>query len=239
MRINILFPVLNEESRLRNGIEKTISYIEKIVSDTEWELTIIDNGSTDRTAEISKNLSQTYRNVSYKYIQEKGVGAAFRAGVSSNTCDIVGYMDIDLSTDLEHLSEMDSIFRTDNHVDIVNASRYSKDSVLQGRKWYRNIISYILVIILKILFHMKASDAICGFKFFKKEVAEDLIKESSEEPGWFFLIEILLRAERKKCVIYELPVKWIYESHTKVRIWKVTLNYIIHIWRLLWEFQRS
>lgn len=73
---------------------------------------------------------------------------------------------------------------------------------------------------------MKSSDAICGFKFFRKEIIEQLVNESSNETGWFAIIEMLIRAEKHGFTIRELPVKWIYEEHTKVNILKVTWNYV-------------
>ncbi|MBT9797775.1 glycosyltransferase [Hungatella hathewayi] len=239
MELNIIFPVLNEELRLKTGIENTVFYLQNSLPEVTCELTIVDNGSTDKTAEIANALCACYSNVKYLSIKERGVGAAFRAGVNLNTRDIVGYMDIDLSTDLHHLSEVINIFLDNSNVEIVNATRYSKDSTLLGRKWYRNFISYVLIFLLKLVFHMEASDAICGFKFFKKAAAEQLIEESSQETGWFFIIELLLRAEKNGYHIKELPVKWTFEAHTKVKILKVTKNYLRQIWRLAWEFHKD
>ena len=145
---------------------------------------------------------------------------------------MVGYMDIDMSTELSALSIMYEAFHQDRNLQIVNATRYHKRSELIGRKRYRNMISYSLIILLKSLFGMKSTDAICGFKFFKKEVIEELLRESSNETGWFLLIEILLRAEKKKLEILELPVKWTYEKHKKVRTVNVTLNYLKQIFLL-------
>ena len=80
---------------------------------------------------------------------------------------------------------------------------------------------------------MKATDAICGFKFFKKETAEKLVEVSSkDENGWFFIIEMLLRAERMGVKIHELPVEWADDSRTKVKLFATIKNYIKNISRL-------
>jgi glycosyltransferase involved in cell wall biosynthesis len=226
-----VFPVLNEELRLENGIRKTIEYLRE-VNIFDYIITIVDNGSTDRTEEISNSLCVEYEEVHYIRIEKKGVGVAFRAAVQENVCDIIGYMDIDLSTELIALKKMKEAFSNDAALDIVNASRYNKDSVLIGRKWYRNMISYCLVGMLKVVFGMKATDAICGFKFFRKNCIEELLKSASDENGWFLLIEILLRAEKSGKKIYEVPVTWVYEEHTKVKIWKVTKNYLAQMYKL-------
>ena len=227
--LNILFPVYNEEKRLTNGIEKTVDYLENY-GKAEYVLTIVDNASNDRTEEIAGKLCKRYDRVRYIRISEKGVGAAFRAGVSENTCDIVGYMDVDLATDIRHLSEMYELFCGNEHIDMVNASRWSKDSDTSGRKAYRNVTSLGLVFLLKLVFKMHASDAICGFKFFDRNSLGNLMKDASTENGWFYMIELLLRAEYEGYVIKELPVKWEDDSkNSKVNVVKVVANYLQRI----------
>lgn len=236
MTYNIILPVLNEELRLENGILGIENFIEQHHKDN-YHLTIIDNGSTDSTWDLCCKFKNQYSNIDIYRIETRGVGAAIRAGVKHNQSDIVGYMDIDLSTELNALSKMEHAFEADDSLKIVNASRYNSDSILKGRTKLRNSISYTLVALLKLVFKMKASDAICGFKFFRKSAIEELLSESSQEPGWFLMIEVLLRAERKNMHILELPVVWIYEKHTKVHIFKVTVNYIRQIIRLKKELK--
>lgn len=231
MKINIVFPVLNEELRLENGIRTTVKYLQELAA-FDYMITIVDNGSEDKTPEICQKLIDEYGNIQYIRIEERGVGIAFKTAVQVNTCEIIGYMDVDLSTELEALKKMSDAFMQDNSLDMVNASRYHKNSTLVGRKWYRNIVSYCLVAILKMLFQMKSSDAICGFKFFRKESIEKLLASASDEKGWFLLIEVLLRAEKNDMKICEIPVTWIYEEHTKVKFWKVTKNYLIQMYKL-------
>ena len=196
MRLVILFPVLNEELRLENGILKTIQYMDS-QNYTDYELLIVDNGSVDRTKEIANNLCEKYENVRYLRLEERGVGIAFREGVKNSESDIIGYMDVDLSTDISHLSDMLEIFNNNIGVDIVNGSRLHKNSDMKGRKWYRNITSYGLKFCMKLLLGMKSSDAICGFKFYKRERLIPLMNETDNENGWFYIIELLIRAERK------------------------------------------
>lgn len=229
--INIVFPVLNEELRLEKGIDLVDKYL-KEYGMLDYQITIVDNGSTDQTMEIGKRLCDKYDEVSYLRIEQKGVGVAFKTAVENNKCDIIGYADIDLSTELEAFLKMKNIFEENQKVEIVNASRYSNQSTLVGRKWYRNFVSYVLIFILKHTFRMKSTDAICGFKFFRKKTIEELLRKSSDENGWFLLIEVLLRAEHDDKKIVELPVKWIYEEHTKVKIFSVTKNYLCQIYKL-------
>lgn len=229
--INLLFPVLNERLRLQKGIETTIAYVREHVK-IPCRLTILDNGSEDETPEIGKKLEEAYPEVTYVRVGERGVGVAFRKGIELNDCDIVGYMDIDLSTDLKYLGKTIEMFQQDPELQYVNGTRFSKESDTKGRKWYRKITSMGLVFLLKTIFHMKATDALCGFTFLRKEEAERLVAESSQDNGWFYTVEFLLRAERDGMKICDMPVEWQEDYNTTVKVFKTIKNYIIQIHRL-------
>lgn len=236
MSINILFPVLNERLRLQRGIDRTMEYLRQN-ADIPYSLTILDNGSEDETPEIGKALSKKYPEVSYVRIGERGVGAAFRKGIELNKSALVGYMDIDLSTDIKYLGRTIQLFRERPELEYVNGSRFSKESDTKGRKWYRKITSMGLVFLLKLIFHMKATDAVCGFTFLRKETAEKLAGVCSKENGWFYTIEFLLRAERMGIVIYDMPVEWQEDYNTTVKIWKTIKNYLVQIRKLYRQFK--
>lgn len=229
--INLLFPVLNERLRLQKGIETTMAYVREHVT-IPCKLTILDNGSEDETPEIGKKLEETYPEVTYVRVGERGVGVAFRKGIELNDCDLVGYMDIDLSTDLKYLGKTIEMFQQDPELQYVNGTRFSKESDTRGRKWYRKITSMGLVFLLKTIFHMKATDALCGFTFLRKEEAERLVAESSQDNGWFYTVEFLLRAERDGMKICDMPVEWQEDYNTTVKVFKTIKNYIIQIHRL-------
>ncbi len=229
--LHILFPVLNEEKRLERGIRKTIRYLEKI-GFSDYELTIVDNGSEDRTQEIALDLCKSYENLSYLRIEERGVGAAFRAGAKGSRAPVLGYMDIDLSTDIRHLKETIRLFKERPSLDYLNDSRFAHASRTIGRKWYRQLSSYGLLFLLKLVFHMRATDAVCGYTFVRKEVCERLINECTKENGWFYMIEFLLRAERDGMHILDYPVRWQEDYNTTVRYFKTIFNYLKNIARL-------
>lgn len=238
LSINILFPVLNERLRLKSGIDRTMEYLRKNVS-IPYRLTILDNGSEDETPEIGKKLEEDYEEVSYVRVGERGVGVAFRKGIELNECALVGYMDIDLSTDIRYLGKTIEMFQTNPKLEYVNGSRFSKESDTKGRKWYRKITSMGLVFLLKTIFHMKATDAVCGFTFLRKETAEKLVEKSSNDNGWFYTIEFLLRAERMGVEICDMPVEWQEDYNTTVKIWKTIKNYLVQIWRLKKAFRQE
>ncbi len=235
MMISIIFPVLNEKLRLENGITRTVEYLNKIDMD-EYEIIIVDNGSEDETPQIAEALCLKYEKVRYERIGIRGVGAAFRKGVEVSHGDIVGYMDIDLSTNIKHLGETIHIFNIKSEVAYINGSRFADKSDTKGRKWYRKITSQGLLILLKVFLRMKSTDAICGFTFVRKDVAVELIEASSQDNGWFYMIEFLLRGEKRGIHILDYPVEWQEDYNTTVKIFKTICNYMVQISRLFWEF---
>lgn len=235
MTVTIIFPVLNEKLRLESGITRTVEYLKKIAFE-DYEIIIVDNGSTDETPQIASALVEKYHRVQYERINIRGVGAAFRRGVELSHGDIVGYMDIDLSTNIRHLGEAIHIFDTQKEIVYINGSRFAKQSNVEGRKWYRKITSKGLLILLKLFLGMKSTDAICGFTFVRRETAVSLIEGCSDDNGWFYMIEFLIRAEKRGIRILDYPVEWQEDYNTTVKIFRTICNYLVQIARLRREF---
>jgi glycosyltransferase involved in cell wall biosynthesis len=235
MKLTIIFPVLNERIRLERGVTKTVEYLNEIEF-SDYEIIIVDNGSEDETPQIGQRLCETYPGVRFERINVRGVGAAFRRGVELSSGEIVGYMDIDLSANIRHLGEAMEIFDGSPEVDYINGSRFAKTSKTEGRKWYRQITSQGLLILLKLFLGMKCTDAICGFTFLRREKALELIAASSHDNGWFYMIEFLLRAEKRHMNVLDYPVEWQEDYNTTVKIFKTICNYMVQIARLWKEF---
>ncbi len=132
MMFTIIFPVLNERLRLESGVTRTVEYLRKIAFE-DYEIIIVDNGSEDETPQIAEMLCQKYEKVRYERINVRGVGAAFRRGVELSHGDVVGYMDIDLSTNIKHLGEAIHLFETQPQIEYINGSRFARESDTKGR----------------------------------------------------------------------------------------------------------
>ena len=233
--LTIIFPVLNERLRLESGIVRTVEYLQSIQFD-DYEIIIVDNGSQDETPQIAAALCEKYPTVNYERINIRGVGAAFRRGVELSKGEIVGYMDIDLSTNIKHLGEAIEIFKNQPEVAYINGSRFANESDTKGRKWYRKITSQGLLILLKLFLRMKSTDAICGFTFVRRETALSLVEGCSQDNGWFYMIEFLLRGEKRGVNVLDYPVEWQEDYNTTVKIFKTVCNYLVQIARLFQEF---
>ncbi|NJM34905.1 MAG: glycosyltransferase [Rhodomicrobium sp.] len=132
-KLNVTFPVLNEEKQLAASVERMMDYCaaERIAL---HETCIADNGSTDRTGEIGKALSAKYPNVTYLSVGKRGFGLALKTAWARSEADFAGYMDVDLATDLKHLKEVHDLIRSGAGYDLYLGSRLkSGASVKTGR----------------------------------------------------------------------------------------------------------
>lgn len=234
--LEITIPVLNEEKRLEQGVSTTINFLEQY-GIKDYKIVIADNGSIDDTEKIGKMLVDLYRDkVIYIKIPNPGVGLALRSSWLKAKSDIVGYMDVDLSTDLSHLIEVIDLFKNEN-VKIVNGSRLKRGAIIFNRKIIREITSRGFNNLLKMLIGIKFTDGMCGFKFFRRDVATELINTGIDIDGWFFCTEILVKAEWKGININEIPITWSDDSDSRVKIIKLSSNYFKEIMRLREEMK--
>ncbi len=223
----ITIPVLNEELELVPRVETVLKFLLNKYSDKfQWSVVIADNGSIDKTGELSENMVKKY-NGSVKYIrlEERGVGRALKASWSQSRADIVGYFDLDLATDLNHLHKALSILIEKNY-DIVYGTRLNKHSKVIGRSLKREMTSRVFNFILKVYLDVKFSDGMCGFKFLRRNILDDLLKNGAVSDSWFFSTELLVVGERRGYKLYELPVKWTDSSDSRVKILPLAFQYL-------------
>ncbi len=227
MKVQITIPVLNEEKELEGSI-KTLKNFLIANFKYDWEILIADNGSTDKTPEIGKNLNQSDNRIKYLRLEIKGRGRALKKSWSGSDADILSYMDVDLSTNLKaYPSLIDKII---NGADIAIGSRLLKDSHTK-RQIKREIISQGYNLLVKLMFGNKFSDAQCGFKAISRKAAAKLLPEI-EDNAWFFDTELLLLAEKKGYRIAEVPVTWVEDLDSRVKIFKTAIDDIKGLFRL-------
>src|SRR3989344_5776270 len=148
--VQVVIPVYNEEKDIENCVIKLREFLSEYMDKYDWGIAIANNASTDKTLEIAKRLSKKYNDVSYIHLEQKGRGRALRKAWTETKADIVSYMDVDLSTDLE-------------------------------------------------------------------------------------AFPVLIEAEKKGYRIFETPVTWDEDLHSKVRIFKTVYDYLRDVSRLRWE----
>lgn len=230
MKLEITIPVLNEEQTIKEKIKEMISYVKNNITDVDVNFIIADNGSTDNTQKYSQDLIKEYNNLSYIKLPEKGVGLALRTSWFKSEADYVGYMDLDIATDLNSLKTV--VLEMKKRTKVINGSRLLKDSRVINRTLLREVSSRSFNLILKVILGIKFSDGMCGFKFFDRKVAQELLNTGIDTKGWFFSTEMLVKSYWKNIKIVEIPVIWTDDRNSKVKIFSLSLNYLKSIFKL-------
>lgn len=227
MTFEVTIPVLNEEETLQTQVETLHQFLLRQFPDrSQWKIIIADNGSTDSTAQIAQTLEQQFPEVQLLRIPKKGVGLALKTSWSNSTADIVGYMDLDLATDLAHFPEAYHAIAA-HDADIVYGTRLHRDSKVIGRTLKREITSRAFNFILKMYLGVHFSDGMCGFKWLRRTHLPMLMAGGAQSDGWFFSTELLTVAEWNKLNIKELPVKWTDDAaNSKVDIPRLARQYL-------------
>jgi glycosyltransferase involved in cell wall biosynthesis len=222
----ITIPVLNEEKELEKNIYTIHNYLLENFSDQKmWSIVIADNGSNDGTQRIAQSMVNKYSWLKYIRLEQKGVGRALKAAWSQSNASIVGYMDLDLATDLKYLTYALSAISEKNY-DIVYGTRLHKNSTVIRRSLKREITSRVFNFILKIYLQINFSDGMCGFKFLKRNIFKKLYDGGAVSDGWFFSTELLTVAEWFGYKMYELPVHWTDSSDSQANIIRLTIEYL-------------
>ncbi len=212
--LDIVIPVYNEQDDIVDAVRRLDAHLRTHVP-YPARITVADNASTDETVQRAVQLTRSIAGLRVVHLEEKGRGRALNAVWRESDADIVAYCDVDLSTDLNALIPLIAPLIS-GHSNIAIGSRLSNGSrVERGMK--REFISRSYNLILRTAMRAKFSDAQCGFKAMRTDIARQLLPYV-EDTGWFFDTELLVVAERIGLRIAEVPVDWIDDPDSSVDI---------------------
>jgi glycosyltransferase involved in cell wall biosynthesis len=233
MRLLIVLPCLNEEEVLERSVLLLQKYLLENLREYDWQIVMADNNSSDRTAEIGKNLAIQYSRVYYFYLDKIGKGLAVLSAWQKFRADLYVFMDTDLSTDLAALKPL--VEAVAKHgFDLVVGSRYLPGSQVKRTK-LRQLCSLGFRILLKIFFQLKIKDAPSGFKAVNQKVVQNIVPLVKNKE-WFFDTEMLVLAQKQGCKIKEIPVKWQEgERETKVKVFSLSWKYLQAVIKLFFR----
>ncbi|GAB1689192.1 bifunctional glycosyltransferase family 2/GtrA family protein [Krasilnikovia sp. M28-CT-15] len=212
--LDVVVPVYNEEVDLEPCVRRLHAHLADQFP-YRFRITIADNASTDTTAEVAARLAAELPDVVAVRLAAKGRGRALKHVWIHSDAAVLAYMDVDLSTDLAALLPLVAPLIS-GHSDLAIGSRLSRGSrVVRGAT--REFISRSYNLILRGTLAARFSDAQCGFKAIRADVAEQLLP-LVEDTGWFFDTEMLVLAERSGLRIHEVPVDWVDDPDSRVDI---------------------
>jgi putative flippase GtrA len=212
--VDVVVPVYNEERDLEPSVRRLRRFL-----DAEFpfaaRVTIADNASTDGTWAIARRLADEISGVAAVHLSLKGRGRALKETWLASDAEVVAYMDVDLSTDLRALLPLVAPLLS-GHSQVAIGSRLAAGShVIRGPK--RELISRSYNLILRTALRARFSDAQCGFKAMRADIAQ-LLLPLVEDPAWFFDTELLVLAQRSGLRIHEVPVDWTDDPDSRVHI---------------------
>ncbi len=210
--LDVVIPVYNEERELVSAVTRVRNYLRAQLP-FSFRITIADNGSTDCTALLADQLADSFDEVRAVHLEEKGRGRALNAVWTDSDAVVLAYMDVDLSTDLAALLPLVAPLLS-GHSDLAIGTRLHRGSRVVRRP-NRELISRGYNLILRGTLAAHFSDAQCGFKAIRADVARRLLP-LVQDAGWFFDTELLLLAERAGLRIHEVPVDWIDDPDSRV-----------------------
>jgi putative flippase GtrA len=212
--LDVVIPVHNEAAGLARCVRRLHEHLTGSFP-YPFHITIADNASTDATLATAWRLATELPHVRVRHLAEKGRGGALRAAWSRSRSPILAYMDVDLSTDLAALLPLVAPLIS-GHSDVAIGSRFARGSrVVRGFK--RETISRGYNLLLRGTLATRFSDAQCGFKAIRKDVATELLP-LVQDTGWFFDTELLVLAQKAGLRIHEVPVDWVDDPDSRVDI---------------------
>ena len=229
--LDVVVPVHNEETDLEPCLRRLHAHLRALPY--PFRITVAENASTDGTVEVAHRVAAELSDIEVLVLPEAGRGRALRTAWLRSDAPVLVYMDVDLSTDLAALLPLVAPLIS-GHSDLAIGTRLSRSSrVVRGAK--REIISRGYNMLLRRTLAISLSDAQCGFKAIRADVARRLLP-LVEDAGWFFDTELLVLAERAGLRIHEVPVDWIDDPDTRVDIVSTARADLAGIARMLRAF---
>jgi putative flippase GtrA len=229
--LDVVVPVHNEETDLEPCLRRLHAHLSALPY--PFRITVAENASTDTTVAVAQRVAAELPGIEVLVLPEAGRGRALRTAWLRSDAPVLVYMDVDLSTDLAALLPLVAPLIS-GHSDLAIGTRLSRSSrVVRGAK--REVISRSYNLLLRRTLSMSLSDAQCGFKAIRADVARRLLP-LVEDAGWFFDTELLVLAERAGLRIHEVPVDWIDDPDSRVDIIKTAKADLAGIARLMRAF---
>jgi dolichyl-phosphate beta-glucosyltransferase len=234
--LSVIIPAYNEELR----VPLTLIEIDKHLreSDFSYEILVVNDGSTDKTAEIVKRMQKDIKNL--RLIDNKvnkGKGGVVKQGMLEAKGSIRLFTDADNSTSISEFYKMVPFFN--NGYDVVIGSRVLKESRLDPpQPLIRQVLGKLGNIFIRMMVLPGIYDTQCGFKAFSEEAAKKIFP-LSKITGWGFDVEILALAKKLGYKIKEIPVTWVNDirSHVGAKAYLQVLIETIKIRWWLWSNQ--
>lgn len=236
MFLSVIIPAYNEEKRLPKTLEEVHTYLSN--QPYEWEILVVVDGVSDRTADIVREFQAKIKNLRLlEYKENHGKGWGVKEGMLNSRGEYRIFMDADNSTTVDHLEKMMPYFK--EGYDMVIGSRDMQGAVIAvPQTWVRRRLGDIFNLIVQIMGGLWGMwDTQCGFKGFSAQAAQNIFSKTTID-RWAFDVEVLVIAKKLGYKIKQVPVTWINDPESKVRL-KGMIKMLLEVAKIRWNMVRN
>lgn len=233
--VSLIIPAFNEESRIASSLTRILCFLRS--QPYASEIIVVDDGSSDRTVEVVREISQGDDIVQILHRQHLGKGGAIRAGMLEGRGKYLFFSDADLSVPIETLPAF--LTELENDCDVTIGTRQKAGARIEVHQpFYREFMGKTYTRLSNLILSLRVSDFTCGFKGFRRAAAQDLFFLQRLR-NWSFDAEILYLARLKGYQVQEVPVAWRDDRGSKVRLWRDVVTSFLGVIQIrLYDFQR-
>lgn len=231
--LSVIVPVYNEVSRL-DKLKKIATFLEHQKYTTE--LVVVNDGSTDQTLSILKDLQHQYSFRLLSYATNRGKGYAIKQGMLAASGEWHLFTDLDLSVPLSAVSSLLRLLPT--HQIVIGTRRSKASQILTHQSVIRESFGKVFTGFSQWWLGLPVSDFTCGFKCFSRQASHHIFSQLKIE-RWGFDSEILFMAYQLNYPVAELPVKWTNDPRTKVKFPQDVLRSLLDLIEVRYHFWRG
>ncbi|MEK6867262.1 MAG: dolichyl-phosphate beta-glucosyltransferase [Nanoarchaeota archaeon] len=231
MELSVIIPAYNEEKRIGRTLEAILGYLDK--QKYQYEIIVVNDGSSDKTKEVVQKFKD--KNKKIKMLDNpgnKGKGYSVQQGFLAAEKEWVLFTDADLSTPIE---ELETFFRYASGTDVIIGSRnLPMSQIVVKQPFFRSMLGKIFPFFVRVVLLPDIKDSQCGFKLFRKEVAQK-VAQKQMITGFCFDVEILFLAKKFGFGIQEIPITWSNDERSKIRIISDSFAMFFDLLKIRWN----
>lgn len=234
--LSVIIPAFNEQNRIADSLYAIKDYLSE--QPYRSEIIVVDDGSHDLTTEIvkfidiyGKEVNEHDEGVLIENPKNVGKGYSIARGMMRASGDIVLFSDADMSTPISELEKLLPVFN--EGVDVVIGSRKLKDSIVEQKPWYRDLMSLLFNATVRLISVGGIRDTQCGFKAYRREVAHKIASQQRIF-GFGFDVEHLYIAKKLGFKIKEVAVTWHHMEGSTVHPVKDSIGMFVDLIRIRW-----
>lgn len=229
VKLSVIVPCYNEEKRFQKGFEHYFSYLEK--QKYEWELILVNDGSTDGTLDLMKKAAANKSQVKVlSHSPNKGKGFAIVAGIAEAEGQYILFTDLDHSVPIETIGTFFKYFDKGKSV-VIGSRRTEGAKIIVHQKPFREFLGAGFTLLVRVLIDPKILDATCGFKAFKSQAAKKIFEKITIY-DWAFDAEIIFLCKKLNLKIAQAPVTWTDQKGSKVSLTKDVAKSLLGLFRI-------